>query len=95
MTVLYVVGLFSVTMPTLKINAYFCSSIMEFFNLQRKNKQLEIAVGIYTYIQMISKQNAMFVFFVFITPTCAAGASRHRHKDWTNLVPCLWIADVC
>jgi hypothetical protein len=29
-----------VTMPTLKINASFCSSITWFFNLQRKNRQL-------------------------------------------------------
>ncbi len=31
------------------------------FTLQKKNKQLETAAGLYTYIQMVYEQNAVIV----------------------------------
>jgi hypothetical protein len=50
----------------LQLHHVFC------FNLQKNNKRLEIATGIYTvhiYIQMGYKQNALFIVFVIMAPS--------------------------
>ncbi len=79
------------TLPHSRINPRFCSSIVWFiFNLQRKNKESEIALGIYT---SGSLTNAVFIIYVAKTTTwatrCAPAQSRNEY-----LASCPWITNV-
>ncbi len=65
----YLIRLLFITMASSRINAHFVIPVMWFiFNLQRKNKELEIAAGKYTCIQMVLEQNARHTHKCLTTP---------------------------
>jgi hypothetical protein len=55
------------------------------FNLQKK-KKFEIAAGIYTYIQMVYGQNALFIIFVLKALVEPQGVRRCRDEFSTTPV---------